>query len=518
MKFFQNLAIGVRLGAAFGALLLLLLVVAVFGALSVDRVHDNAERMYHQNVVSLRSLGQVNALILRNRILVMDMMANPEPSNVDKRDAELKSNIEKVTKAWEQFLSTDQSPQEKALGEEFIRVRTSYVREGLLAARDAVRAGKIDDARRVYREKISPISPSLQAVVDKLLQSQVEQAAADLAEAALTEKSVYIANAVMAALALLLGAFMAWAATRSITRPVAAAVRIAQTVAAGDLTSAIPLNGRDELGRLLAALAQMQDSLSGVVDTVRGNAGSVATASAQIAQGNLDLSQRTEVQASALQQTAASMEQLGVTVKNNADSAHQANRLASEASGVATQGGAVVAEVVNTMKGINDASKRIADIIGVIDGIAFQTNILALNAAVEAARAGEQGRGFAVVASEVRSLAQRSADAAREIKTLISASVERVQQGSVLVDQAGMTMTRVVASIQRVSDIVGEISSASTQQSSGVAQVGEAVSQMDQATQQNAALVEQSAAAAESLKAQAQTLVQAVAVFKLRAA
>jgi methyl-accepting chemotaxis protein len=263
------------------------------------------------------------------------------------------------------------------------------------------------------------------------------------------------------------------------------------------------------------AMLRMQATLAGAVQQIRCGAESVATASAQIAQGNNDLSGRTEQQASSLEETAASMEQLGSTVKQNADNARQANQLALGASTVAVKGGQVVGEVVHTMKGINDSSKKIADIISVIDGIAFQTNILALNAAVEAARAGEQGRGFAVVASEVRSLAGRSADAAKEIKGLITASVERVEQGTALVDQAGATMSEVVASIKRVTDIMGEISAASTEQSAGVAQIGEAVSQMDQATQQNAALVEESAAAAESLKSQAEQLVQAVAVFKL---
>jgi methyl-accepting chemotaxis protein-1 (serine sensor receptor) len=276
-----------------------------------------------------------------------------------------------------------------------------------------------------------------------------------------------------------------------------------------------PAAGKDEIAQLLNALHGMQTSLSRVVSHVRQNADSVALASAEIAQGNSDLSARTEQQASALQETSASMEELGSTVQANADNARQANQLAVNASTVAQQGGDVVAEVVSTMKGINDSSKKIADIISVIDGIAFQTNILALNAAVEAARAGEQGRGFAVVASEVRSLAGRSADAAKEIKQLIGTSVERVEQGSTLVDRAGLTMSEVVSAIRRVTDIVGEISAASSEQSAGMAQVGEAVTQMDQATQQNAALVEQSAAAAQSLKQQAQQLVQAVAVFKL---
>ena len=306
-----------------------------------------------------------------------------------------------------------------------------------------------------------------------------------------------------------------WFTRRWILVRVQAALRVARAVADGDLTVKAPVTARDEIGQMLAALDSMGDSLTRVVGTVRQNADSVATASAQIAQGNQDLSQRTEMQASALQQTAASMEELGATTRQNADSARQASALAMEASTVAGRGGDVVGQVVETMRGINDSSKKIADIINVIDGIAFQTNILALNAAVEAARAGEQGRGFAVVASEVRSLAQRSADAAKEIKSLITASVERVEHGTVLVDQAGDTMQEIVASIRRVSDIVGEISSASDEQNTGVAQAGEAISAMDRNTQQNAALVEQSAAAADSLRQQAQQLVEAMAVFKI---
>jgi methyl-accepting chemotaxis protein len=306
-----------------------------------------------------------------------------------------------------------------------------------------------------------------------------------------------------------------WYIAGILRRRVLVAQEVGVQVRDGNLAMAIRDDARDEISPLLATLREMQTALAGVVGAVRQNADGVATASAQIAQGNADLSSRTEEQASALEQTAASMEELSSTVRQNADNARQGNQLAQNASTVAVRGGEVVGQVVDTMKGINDASRKIADIIGVIDGIAFQTNILALNAAVEAARAGEQGRGFAVVASEVRSLAGRSAEAAKEIKGLISDSVQRVEQGTVLVDQAGTTMTEVVAAIRRVTDIMGEISAASTEQSQGVAQVGEAVTQMDQATQQNAALVEESAAAAESLKLQAQQLVQAVAVFKL---
>ena len=303
--------------------------------------------------------------------------------------------------------------------------------------------------------------------------------------------------------------------SRQIIHPLQQAVTLAEQVAHGHLNNPIVVNSRDEIGALLESLKEMQDNLAKLVMNIRQGSEGVATASAEIAQGNNDLSARTEQQASALEQTAASMEELGSTVKQNADSARTANQLAQNASSVAVQGGRVVDQVVETMKGINESSRKISDIIQVIDGIAFQTNILALNAAVEAARAGEQGRGFAVVASEVRSLAGRSAEAAKEIKTLINASVERVEHGTALVDQAGSTMTEVVDSIKRVTDIMGEISAASNEQSTGVAQAGEAVSQMDQATQQNAALVEQMAAAASSLKSQAQELVRAVAFFKV---
>jgi methyl-accepting chemotaxis protein-1 (serine sensor receptor) len=313
------------------------------------------------------------------------------------------------------------------------------------------------------------------------------------------------------------GTFVSRSILRQLGGEPTTATELAHSVAAGDLSTHIDLKPGDT-GSLLAQLETMRTSLAGVVGNVRQNSESVATASAQIAQGNSDLSSRTEQQASALEETAASMEQLSATVKLNADNARLSERLAQTASSVAVRGGEVVGQVVTTMKDINDSSKRIADIIGVIDGIAFQTNILALNAAVEAARAGEQGRGFAVVATEVRSLAGRSAEAAREIKSLISASVERVEQGTALVDQAGSTMIEVVAAIQRVAGIVGQISAASAEQSAGVAQVGEAIGQMDRATQQNAALVEESAAAAESLRQQAGQLVQAVAVFRLETA
>ncbi|WP_294765277.1 methyl-accepting chemotaxis protein [uncultured Rhodoferax sp.] len=323
-----------------------------------------------------------------------------------------------------------------------------------------------------------------------------------------------VAALLLAALLLGLGVVITRSIVRQLGGEPALANAITHHMAHGELNVEVVLRPGDE-SSVMHGIKGMRDNMASIVSQVRQGSESVATASAEIAQGNQDLSARTESQASALEETAASMEELGSTVRQNAESARQANQLAQRASAVAQQGGEVVAQVVDTMKGINDSSRKIADIISVIDGIAFQTNILALNAAVEAARAGEQGRGFAVVASEVRSLAGRSAEAAKEIKSLIGASVERVEQGTALVDKAGETMTEVVTSIKRVTDIVGEISSASSEQSAGVAQVGEAVTSMDQSTQQNAALVEEMAAAASSLKSQAQELVKTVAVFKL---
>ena len=380
------------------------------------------------------------------------------------------------------------------------------------------REPNLEEARRmVHGAEYHAAKAKVVKPVDDFL-TALDQRTAGAVDAAAAAKSFwFLVLGVVAAGVLALTCGILWHMYRQITQSLQGAAAAADRMAQSDLSQPVEVRGLAEISRVLSALSAMRDNLTGVVSTVRQNAESVATASAQIAQGNNDLSARTEQQASALEETAASMEELSSTVRQNADNAQQANQLARSASTVATAGGDVVNRVVETMKGINQSSQRIADIIGVIDSIAFQTNILALNAAVEAARAGEQGRGFAVVASEVRNLAGRSAEAAKEIKQLISASVEQVGQGTQLVDQAGTTMSEVVASIRRVTDIVGEISAASTEQSQGVSQVGEAVTQMDHATQQNAALVEESAAAASNLQSQAEKLVQAVAVFRLDA-
>ena len=356
-----------------------------------------------------------------------------------------------------------------------------------------------------------------QKAVDALAGKLVSLQIADSGQLQAALNRAVTLNWSILAVGIVVGLILAMKMAKGIAHPLVSAAKTAERIAAGDLSNHIQVTSTDEVGLLLKSLATMQASLAKLVSSVRQGSEGVATASAEIAQGNNDLSARTEQQASALEETSAAMEELGTTVKQNADSAKTANQLAMNATTVAVKGGGVVAEVVETMKGINESSRKISDIISVIDGIAFQTNILALNAAVEAARAGEQGRGFAVVASEVRSLAGRSAEAAKEIKSLINASVERVERGTTLVDQAGETMTEVVDSIKRVTDIMGEISAASSEQSTGVAHVGEAVRHMDNATQQNAALVEQMAAAASSLKGQAQDLVQLVSVFRLSA-
>jgi methyl-accepting chemotaxis protein len=381
-------------------------------------------------------------------------------------------------------------------------------------------AGNGEAATALRAMELTPHGAATNKAFAELIDLQRKQADTSLASSIGQLEGISRTILGLIALTLVLSALASWLVTRSVLRQIGGEPRVAgdvaRAIADGDLSRRFAVRDGDHAS-LMAALRQMQERLGAVVGSVRGNAESVATASAQIATGNHDLSRRTEEQAGSLQQTASSMEQLGATVRLNADNARQANQLAQGASDVASKGGAVVAQVVDTMKGINESSRKIADIIGVIDGIAFQTNILALNAAVEAARAGEQGRGFAVVAGEVRSLAQRSAAAAREIKALITDSVERVESGSSLADQAGTTMAEVVTAIRRVTDIVAEISHASLEQSQGVTQVGDAVGRMDRSTQQNAALVEQSAAAAESLRQQAQQLVQSVSVFRLAA-
>jgi methyl-accepting chemotaxis protein len=507
-----DMKIAMRVGLAFGAVVATIAVLVIVIYASLARNAANSRAM-SDGVQMQAQVSEIHLLAKDNAIASMVILLSPSPDQRNQLAGEIAARDKRITEGLEKLEQVlGDSPDEAALVADARKRHASYVR-GVQRIVGMVREGKQAEAAFAADEEMIPmLEPFLKALAT-LDAEQVSKVQARGAENGTLISSTRWTTSGAGLLAVALSVVAGLWLVRSVTRPLLQAVYVADEVAKGDLTHTINTNGHDEIADLIRGMAKMQDSLSTVVNRVRISSDHLATASAEIASGNSDLSSRTETQASALEETAASMEELGATVKKNSDSAQLANKLAINASDVAARGGVVVGQVVETMKGINDASRKIADIIGVIDGIAFQTNILALNAAVEAARAGEQGRGFAVVASEVRSLAGRSAEAAKEIKVLISASVERVEQGTVLVDQAGTTMTEVVSSISRVTDIMGEISASSQEQSSGVAQVSQAVSEIDKTTQQNAALVEEMAAAAESLKTQAQELVQAVAIF-----
>ena len=522
-------SLGIRARITVGLALILLM--AVLSA--ANSFYRNISVKYESGEVSgswipaIENLGHMKGFVADHYLMVSDRMAGRDASDGAAFAAKLQKVEAELAKATEIYAATLltyteesklQGDAEKALYADYRAKRDVYfkvAKESLAGVEGSGGGEKQDLARKLFADKAPADFRAAYAAMESILKFNLEGTASAAKKVTDIVSSAENAMLVATLIIILVGLGLIWVIPRSVIHPVQDAVTLAQSIADGDLTHAVKPHGTDELGHLLGNLDTMQTRLAVVVANVRQGSEAVATSSSEIAHGNHDLSSRTESQASALEQTAASMEELSATVKQNADNAREANQLAVNASTVAVRGGEVVAQVVDTMKGINEASRKISDIISVIDGIAFQTNILALNAAVEAARAGEQGRGFAVVASEVRSLAGRSADAAKEIKSLINTSVERVEHGTTLVDQAGSTMTEVVGAIRRVTDIMGEISAASSEQSLGVSQVGEAVRQMDQVTQQNAALVEQMAAAASSLKAQAQDLVQVVAVFKL---
>ncbi|MEY2688596.1 MAG: methyl-accepting chemotaxis sensory transducer [Pseudomonadota bacterium] len=509
-----DLKIGPRVALGFGAVIVTILVLVAAVQFSLARSAANSVDM-GQGVQLQALASELHLLAKDNAIDSMVLLVSASRDQQAKLKKTIHDRDGRIVQGLEALGQATQAGSADADLIADIRKRHATYRAGVQHIIDLVLAGKQAEASFAADEEMIPMLAPFLAGLAKLDARQVARVhQTEAANGALIRSTKWMSAGAGLAAVLMAAVAGLWM-VRSLTRPLARALTFAETVARGDLTTQVDADGSDELAQLLRKLNHMSASLSALVAQVRASADHIATGTREIAAGNSDLSHRTEVQASALQQTAASMEELGATVQHNAAIARQGNQLAVGASEVAVRGGEVVGQVVDTMRGINDSSRKIADIIGVIDGIAFQTNILALNAAVEAARAGDQGRGFAVVAGEVRNLAQRSAAAAKDIKALINASVDQVQKGATLVDQAGATMHEVVEAINRVSAIMGEIDSASNQQSAGLAQVGEAVTQMDQTTQQNAALVEQSAAAAESLNRQADQLVQAVSAFTL---
>jgi len=507
--------ISTRVAALAGLMSLLLLGIGGLGLWGIAQSNKALHSMYEDNLVTTGEVNQIQALLLSNRLALAVALVTPDEATIKTSTATVEANIAAITRIWDGYLARPHSPQEEQLAKVFTENRGRFVREGLLPTVAALRAGDTPGASRIVVEKVRPLYQPVGEGIDALIKMQFDSGKRAYEEGD-AQYNMIRAAAVAAILAgLLFAAVFAAALVRGIARSLGHAIDVAETIAKGDLSHPVQTEGKDEAAQVLHALASMQKQLTGIVTDIRAGSENVASASSQIFTGNHDLASRTEQQASALEQTAAAMEQLNATVQQNADNSRQAQQLAANASAVATKGGEVMGQVVSTMREIHTSSGKIADIIGVIDGIAFQTNILALNAAVEAARAGEQGRGFAVVASEVRALAGRSADAAKEIKELIGSSVERVGKGTELVNAAGQTMEEAVAAIQRVTTLITDISAASAEQSSGMGQIGEAVQHMDQTTQQNAAMVEELSAAARSLQEQAQQQVKIIGMFTL---
>lgn len=510
----KNITIKSRIIFVIAFLSFQLIVGGIIGIVSLGFANTSMKSLYEDRLVAMGQLDQVVRLLDENQLVIAKAITGDQTVLSQQID-EVNIATKKLDKVWGEFMTTNLTPEEKGLADEFALSRRKFIVDGINPAVVALRAQDIKLATNILHGPIAQLFLPVQNVINILIRKQLEIGKQKFEESQNTFHLVCIAYIFGTLFGLFLAIFVGIWLIRAISAPLKAAVNIARSVAAGDLTQGIDVRSTDEIGQLMQALKNMNDRLLKIVGEVLVGTDTIAAVSIQIASGNRDLSSRTAEQASSLEQTALSMEELTSTVKQNSDNAHQANQLAASASEVALMGGAVVSQVVNTMGSINESARKIVDIISMIDGIAFQTNILALNAAVEAARAGEQGRGFAVVATEVRNLAQRSTAAAKEIKSLISDSLEKVEAGRKLAGEAGNTMDNVVASVKRVTDIMGEITTATQEQSNGIAQVNQAISQMDQVTQQNAALVEQAAAAADNLQEQAEELVKMVSMFKL---
>ena len=505
--------LSMRLTWLVAVLLLLSAGLAGVGLFGMSKANDGLESSYKDSTVPLGQVTGIGRLILNNRLLIATAIITPADAqkNMDAMD----KNIADIGKIWEEFTKRKLSAEEQKLVDAFAEDRKKFVVEGLRPAGALLRAGKTDDARKHTINVVRTLGAPVVGHVNALVKYQTDAAEAGYKAAVSRYEAIRIVAAIALALGAALGILLAISIIRGIVRPLREVEDISMAVSSGDLTRNIVVKSEDEIGRVLQAIKNVSGNLRGIVADVRGGVGNIANSAQEVAAGGNDLAQRTQESASALEETASSMEEMTSTVKQNADNSRQANQLAAGARDQAEKGGEVVTRAVSAMNEINASSKKIADIIGVIDEIAFQTNLLALNAAVEAARAGEQGRGFAVVASEVRNLAQRSAGAAKEIKGLISDSVEKVKTGSELVDASGKTLTEIVGSVKKVTDIVAEIAAASQEQSSGIDQVNKAVMQMDEMTQQNAALVEESSAASRAMEEQAKNLDAMMQFFRL---
>ncbi|MRV71864.1 HAMP domain-containing protein [Duganella sp. FT92W] len=510
----RDFKIGTRLSIGFGSILLILAAMVLLT--NVLNYRNKAELRGGLETSTAKNLqaSAMKSAMLETGIAMRNIGLQSDVSLMQKEEGKVKEQRKRYEAARDKLQSLGLNDAEKKVLSD-IAALDKDVDAAFKEAIGQVLAFNSEGAAKVIASRIDPLNQQTLAALNTLVDMQQKAANAVLEGSITADSRLMMILFGLGAIAIALGVVAALIITRSITGPLSGAVEVAKRVAGGELTSQVTVEGQDETSELLQALREMNDSLVRTVSEVRSSTETITVASQEIASGNADLSSRTESQASSLEETASSMEELTSTVKQNADNARQANQLAVSASSVAEKGGTVVSQVVETMGSIKESSSKVVDIIGVIDGIAFQTNILALNAAVEAARAGEQGRGFAVVASEVRSLAQRSAAAAKEIKELIGDSVDKVDAGSRLVDEAGQTMGLIVTSIKQVADIMGEITAATQEQSNGIEEVNQAITQMDEMTQQNAALVEEAAAAAESMQDQAQKLAAAVAIFKL---